>query len=323
MKKTIIIIFAAIILCVAFCIAAVNFTENRNENELTGETGESTDVMNNEASGETETEDQIEADTSNTDLSVDLSASRGYGLSLVEIDKEFFSIKDAYYVRDNAKPTRTVTILDKIVNLKYNETTQFVGRELKDTYLDDNGNTYKFAEDGTFLAYICDSAIDDFSVAPYIDKGISPEITEDEAIALAEKVAEETFGEAFSKVKFEKVSYNLGIYQVNFNQLLGADNSILGLYCCVSILADGRLLSCSMPNLAELRDLDESNYENVTKEDIAEEIAVNASKVFGEKKVDYPLNDIMPICKINGKYTVNAMSATRNGGADIFYEVTD
>ncbi|MBQ8524177.1 MAG: hypothetical protein IJ457_06100, partial [Clostridia bacterium] len=64
MKKTIIIIFAAIILCVAVCIAAVNFTENKNESDPTGGVIETTDIMNNETTSETETEDQIEADTS-------------------------------------------------------------------------------------------------------------------------------------------------------------------------------------------------------------------------------------------------------------------
>ncbi|MBQ8524320.1 MAG: hypothetical protein IJ457_06835, partial [Clostridia bacterium] len=250
-------------------------------------------------------------------------ASRGYGLSLVEIDKESPLYDDPYYERVQADAERSVTLIDKTISVKYNKTTQYPGKELKDTYKDENGNTYNFAEDGTFLSYRSKSDNLDFSSALYIDKGISPELTEDQAISLAERIGKEIYGDVFDKLKFESISYYGGIYDVFFYQKLGADQSILGLYCNISILADGRVSGFSMPNLADLRELDESKYENVTKEDIAEEIAVNASKVFGEKKVDFPLNDIIHLYKINGKYVLHAMTESRSGGADIYYEVTD
>lgn len=323
MKKTMILIIALLIICVAVCIVVVNFTKNNNESDVTGENVETTDVMTNETTGETETAAQTEAETLNTDLMVDLSASRGYGLSLVQIDKSSPLYENPFYDRTDATPVRVINILGKTTNVNYVETFQYEGFELQDTYKDESGNTYDFAEDGTFLSYVGESVLSDFRGALYSDTGAEPDINEEEALEIAENIGKEYFGESFDKVKLESIEFKTGIYYIDYYQWLGADSSILGLRYFIQILADGRVFTFGMPNIADLRDLDESKYENITKEDIAEEIAVNASKVFGEKKVDFPLNDIIHLYKINGKYALHAMTESRSGGADIYYEVTD
>ena len=261
MKKTVIIICAALVICAALCITAVHFT-GKNDVSETSET----DGITTEAADTEEEEIVFE----------DLSAERGYGLSLVQIDKESPRYDEPYYVREDAEPTRTVTLVGKTVTVKYVESCEWLGRDLKDEYEDEDGNEYFFAEDGTFLSYIGGSELSSFSSALYIDKGVAADITEDEAIVIAEKIGKEVFGEAFDKVKLERVKYEDGIYRVYYEQRLGADGSLLGLSYHASILADGRIFGFSMSGVVALRDLDESKYELVKKEHVEREIAVNA-----------------------------------------------
>ena len=266
----------------------------------------------------------VTIDTSDTtvvdDIEVNVSEGRGYGLSLVQIDKESPRYNEPYYEREDAEQTRTVTLFGKTRTAKYVETSEWMGSDIKDEYKDALGNTYDFAEDGTFLSYIGSGDTADFRPALYYDKGIAPDINEDEAVALAEKVAQEIFGEDFDKVKFESVEYNnFGEYHVQFYQRLGADGTLLGLTCDVTILADGRVFSLHMGNRAAFRELDESKYALVTKADVE----APAKALYGEDADGFLHEDIIEIRKMNGRFILYVMVETRGGGEDIFYEVTD
>ena len=305
MKKTIILICVALVLCAAICITAVHFTGKDGDSE-TGSTENTT----------TETD----AETTTPVIRVELSEGKSYGLSLVEIDKGSLRYNEPYYVREDAEPTRTVTLLGKTVTVKYVETCEWLGNDTLDYYEDEKGNSYTFAEDGTLLSYIGESELEGFSFALYADKGIAPDITEGEAVKVAENVGREVFGEAFDKVKLESVSYKDGVYDVEFHQRLGADGSLLGLSCNVSVLANGTPYFYTMGGLASLRDLDESKYENITKEKL-EEIAVEQ---YGVDAEHFPDEDYIQICKKDGKIVLHVMSQMRTPGTkDVYFEVTD
>lgn len=272
--------------------------------------------------GGSETENvttETEAETTPV-IKVELSEGRSYGLSSIAVDEESWYYSDPIYIREDAEPTRTVTLLGKTATVKYVETYKWAGSDLQDDYEDEKGNSYTFAEDGTFLSYIGESELEGFSPALYVDKGIAPDITEDEAVAIAEKTAKEVYGEAFDKVKLESVKYKYGKYDVEFHQRLGADGSLLGLSCHVSVLANGTPYFYTMGGLSSLRDLDESKYENITKEKV-EKIAIEQYGVDAEL---FPSQDYIQICKKDGKLVLHVMSQMRTPGtADIYFEVTD
>ena len=294
----------------ACIVAAVGFALWRRPQPTLNELIGGTENITTDTAGE----------TTIPDIRVELSGSRSYGLSLVEIDKGSLRYNEPYYVREDAEPTRTVTLLGKTATVKYVETCEWLGADPVDYYNDEKGNSYTFAEDGTFLSYMGESELEGFSSALYVDKGLAPDITEDEAVAIAEKTGKEVFGEVFDKVKFESVKYDMGIYRVFFYQRLGADGSIVGLRYYASILADGRIYSYGIPSAAEFRDLDESKYELVTKADI-EKIAVEQ---YGVNADYFPNEEYIEICKKNGKYVLHVMSELRTPGtADILFEVTD
>ena len=121
-------------------------------------------------------------------------------------------------------------------------------------------------------------------------------------------------------MKLESVSYRYGIYDVEFHQRLGADGSLRGLSCHVSVLANGTPYFYSMADLAAFRDLDESKYELVTKA-MLEEIA---AEQYGVDAAHFYDQEYISICKKHGKYVVQVMAELRTPGTEeILFEVTD
>lgn len=246
-----------------------------------------------------------------------------------EIYEAVYSAKETTFVDEKAAAQKTFNMGGALTALTYKETTERTSNDEKQIYLDDRDNEYYFNAKGDFLG----AEMNIYKLSEIIgaaqknaeSAGIAG-ITEEEAVAIANKTIKECFGEAADHVVLSDVvrDVNDGSYYVVFNRYLGNGGFIRGLYCYADILPDGTVFSCGMPNRTEVENFDASLLDDFSEQDMRDELGRKTTERYENYQDSLKSFNIceFALVKFDGKYYVrgSVMSELESSNGDSYYD---
>ncbi|MCI8331702.1 MAG: hypothetical protein HFE78_02615 [Clostridiales bacterium] len=222
------------------------------------------------------------------------------------------SFDDTSFVDEAAQQEMTYIIGNVPVALTYEKTINRANGMKENVYLDSEGNGYYFGQSGELLeSKMSDDNLSKANDAYVGDKAKPATMTQDEALAYAEKAARERFGSRFDLVEFDSVHQDSmdHSYSVYYYQKLGEDKYIQGVLYYANVLQDGSLYTCSMGNYDDLAGFDESLLDGVTEATIRASVEKELKNKYGDV-IDYQINEPR-LFYDNGNYYVGlGVSAT-------------
>lgn len=158
-------------------------------------------------------------------------------------------------------------------------------------YTDEEGNMFKYDENGNFLGVTFDPRSFDNSVSMEHKEDPSHPFTDEDAIAAAEELGREQFGDYFDRLNYHFVlKADTGERYVFFYQLIGEEQFVTGIHFHATYLGDGTLLGFAMPNCYSLMDFDESLLQGVTKDSVTAYLDSKTKELHGDRLIDWNLS---------------------------------
>ena len=240
-----------------------------------------------------------------------------------EIYEAVNSAKETTFIDEKAAAQKTFNIGGALTALTYKETTERTLNEEEQIYLDDRDNEYYFNAKGDLLGSMLDIGRYTEFTGESKENAESVGITEEEAVAVANKTIKEYFGEAAERVGLSDVvrDVNDGSYYVIFNQYLGNGGFIRGLYCYANILPDGSVFSCGMPNRTEIENFDASLLDDFSEQEMREELGRKTTEKYADSLKSFDIGEFA-LMKLDGKYYVrgSVMSELESSNGDSYYD---
>lgn len=210
---------------------------------------------------------------------------------------------------------------DKSKTLTYETSRNVAPDDTIDIYKDENNDEYRFS-DGRMTGYYNNET------TPWTKKNADP-ITEEEAIAIAKKHIEETYGIDLSPYELE-VSYNNERYDISYIIYYGKGNFISGPKITVRVHEKGEIIY-SNNNARLYKGYDFSVFKDVTKDELCAYVEKQLRATLNEHLISFEIQyavivekDDRPILSL-----LVAVKRTFEGdpdpwpvGMEIFYEIT-
>ncbi len=241
-----------------------------------------------------------------------------------EIYEAVNSAKETTFIDEKASAQKTFNIGGALTALTYKETTEMSSNEEEQIYLDDRDNEYYFNAKGDLLGSMLDIGRYTEFTGESKENAESAGITEEEAVAVANKTVKEYFGEAADLVELSSVSLDDsdGTYDVVYKQHLGNGGFIRGLYCYVNILPDGTVFICKMSNRTEIENFDASLLDDFSEQEMREELGRKTTERYEKYKDSLKSFDIgeFALMELDGKYYVrcSVMSELESSNGDSY-----
>ena len=220
-----------------------------------------------------------------------------------EIYEAVNSAKETAFIDEKAAAQKTFNIGGALTALTYKETTERTLNEEEQIYLDNRDNEYYFNAKGDLLGSMLDIGRYTEFTGESKENAESAGITEEEAVAVANKTVKEYFGEAADLVELSSVSLDDSddTYDVVYKQHLGNGGFIRGLYCYVNILPDGTVFICKMSNRTEIENFDASLLDDFSEQEMREELGRKTTEKYADSLKSFDIGEFA-LMKLDGKY---------------------
>ena len=292
MKKTIILI--AVIAVVVLAVATTAVVLATKEKPATSQTDEGTSLDEGTTvpveTGEVVTAEATSAETGKaTDPTEDTVGEETIAETVPEEIDEI--LEDGVRIHRVLGKSYRITF-DKTERVPYydEEGNMLYGGE-HEVYKDENESEFRYDEDGNFLGVTFNPESFDNSVSMEHKEDPSHPFTDEDAIAAAEALGRDQFGDLFDRLSCRSVSKGDGGERyVRFYQLLGEEKFVNGIRFHVTYLGDGTLLGFGMPNCYSLRDFDESLLLGVTRDSVMSYLDARTKELHGDRLIDWELS---------------------------------
>lgn len=204
---------------------------------------------------------------------------------------------------------KTITAPDgKTVELEFSETEDMQNGKIAEKYLDPEGNTYYFNEDGMNTSYSVDQGKRSANVSLYRDEGRVP-MDEESALEIAYADLLEKYGEYFKDMTLVNafVSDFDGSWNIHYAQLLGEGDFIEGIACQETILVDGTIGSSALVGVPEFEGIGDEQVEGITYDMISRDVENTSIAKYGESYLSYDIGRIW-LRNENGRVVVAAIA---------------
>lgn len=299
MKKKIVLIavLAVVVLAVATTAVVLAAKENPATPQPNGGTSSAKGTTAPVETGEVVTAEATSAETGKaTDPTEDTVGEETIAETVPEEIDEI--LEDGVRIHRVLGKSYRITF-DKTERVPYydEEGNRLYGGE-HEVYKDENESEFRYDEYGNFIS-VTFSPWNFEDGYPIDENGYSgPEFTDEEAIAAAEEVGREQFGEQFDKVTFYDIQRDgMGVINVSYLQLLGEDGFVTGIHYHASFFEDGSFFGCGMTNYGELEGFDESLLQGVTKDKIQSYLETQTKALHGDRLIDWSGGDRVTLKK--------------------------